>query len=263
MSVKNAGFTFDVGCGEPIAKVVKKQGDKSKKSQPIVHLDTDNEAFQKYPAIQLRDDETFQPVPNTEKERNILYVTGASGSGKSYYTRAYAEEYKKKFPHNEIFLFSSIAEDSSIDKIKDLQRINIKNEDFLKDELTAKDFANSLVIFDDTDVIPDKKVRSKVNAVRDSILETGRHFKVYCVFTSHIACNALETKRILNESHSITFFPSSMNGKSLKYLVEGYLGFSKEQTNQIKNCDSRWVTVYKTYPQVILTQKFCGLVKNL
>jgi len=262
MSSSKASFTFDNNIGIPIAKIEYKEK-KGNKGSPVLSLDTDGEAFTKYPAIQLREGETFQPVVDTTKERSILYVTGASGSGKSYYTQAYAKEYKKKFPDNDIFLFSSISEDSSIDKIKDLNRINIKNADFLKDELTAKDFANSLVIFDDTDVIPDKKVRNKVNAVRDSILETGRHFKVFCVFTSHIACNAVETKRILNESHTITFFPSSMNGRALQYLLGSYLGFDKEQIKTIKDADTRWVTVYKTYPQVLLTQHFCGLVKDL
>lgn len=261
--MSKASFTFDNNIGVPIAKIEYKDKKGQRGGSPVISLDTEGDAYTKYPAIQLREGETFQPVVDTSKERNILYVTGASGSGKSYYTQAYAKEYKKKFPDNEVFLFSSISEDSSIDKIKGLHRINIKNADFLKDELTAKDFANSLVIFDDTDVIPDKKIRNKVNAVRDSILETGRHFKVFCIFTSHIACNAVETKRILNESHTITFFPSSMNGRALQYLLGSYLGFDKDQIKAIKGVDSRWVTIYKTYPQVILTQKFCGLVKDV
>ena len=33
--------------------------------------------------------ETIQQVPDKETERSILYITGPSGSGKSYYTRNY------------------------------------------------------------------------------------------------------------------------------------------------------------------------------
>ena len=38
----------------------------------------------------------FQLVPDTSHERDILYITGASGSGKSTFTRQYIEQYKKK-----------------------------------------------------------------------------------------------------------------------------------------------------------------------
>jgi hypothetical protein len=48
--------------------------------------------------VQLTDDACFQHIPNLNTERNILYVCGQSGSGKSYYIKKYAEEYKKIFP---------------------------------------------------------------------------------------------------------------------------------------------------------------------
>ena len=39
----------------------------------------------------------FQPAPDKEMERSITYITGASGSGKSYYTKMYVDEYKKLY----------------------------------------------------------------------------------------------------------------------------------------------------------------------
>ena len=36
--------------------------------------------------------ETIQQIPDKETERSILYITGPSGSGKSYYTRNYILE---------------------------------------------------------------------------------------------------------------------------------------------------------------------------
>jgi hypothetical protein len=39
----------------------------------------------------------------------------------------------------------------------------------------------------------------------------------------------LESRRILNEAHSITLFPANLNGKSSKYFLDNYLGFTKEQ----------------------------------
>jgi hypothetical protein len=46
-----------------------------------------------------------------------------------------------------------------------------------------------------------------------------------------------------------------LGGRSLKYLLESYLGLDKEQIQKIKSTPSRWVTVIKTYPQVVLTEK--------
>ena len=205
--------------------------------------------------------ETIQQIPNKQQERQILYITGASGSGKSYYTQLYCSEYKKLYPKNEIYLFSSINEDSSIDKIKGLQRF-ILDDAFLKEEITAEDFKNSMVIFDDTDVISNKALKFKINSILNILLETGRHFNASVIYTSHIATAGIDTKRILNEAHSITIFPSSLGGRSLKYLLDNYLGFDKEQIKKVKKLDSRWTTICKTFPMVILSEKEAYLLKN-
>ena len=210
-----------------------------------------------------KENESIQQIPDFTKERTITYICGASGSGKSYYTKKYADEYRRIYPKNEIYLISSITDDSSIDKLKGLKRIDIKNPDFIKDELTADDFKNSLVIFDDTDCITNKLIKNKVNSLLHNLLEVGRHSNVSLVLTSHLAYNGNETKKILNECHSITFFPLSLGGRSLKYLLECYLGLDKDQIKKLKNIKSRWITILKTYPQVVLGEKDAFLLKDL
>jgi hypothetical protein len=238
--------------GTPIA-IIKKDG--KVKNPAILSVSDKNEGVNNsFNTFSLKSNDTFQPIPDPNKERQILYITGASGSGKSYYTKMYCDEFKRIFPKREVFLFSSLTDDSSIDKIKGLKRIKL-GEDFLNDDLTAEDFKDSLVIFDDTDCLTDKKLKLKVNGVLNSILETGRHYNCYCIYTSHLPCAGNDTKRILNESHSITFFPHSLGGRSLKYLLESYLGLDKVQIKKIKNLKSRWVTVLKTYPQVVISEK--------
>jgi Cdc6-like AAA superfamily ATPase len=199
-------------------------------------------------------EQTFQQIPNITTERQILYVTGASGSGKSYFTKAFTDQYKKIYPKREVYLFSSISDDSSIDKVKNLKRIKLTPE-FLMDEINAQDFKDSLVIFDDTDVILDKKMKIKITGILNSILETGRHFNVSCIYTSHVACDGRETKRILNEAHSITIFPHGLGGRSLKYLLDNYLGLDREQVKRIKKLQSRWVSILKTFPMVVLSER--------
>jgi Cdc6-like AAA superfamily ATPase len=244
--------------GKPIAII---KTDKSKKT-PIICIDDKKNSYHSFNEFILDDSDYFQQIPDPTTERSILYVTGSSGSGKSTYIYNYCMQFKKMFPKREIYLFSSLSDDGSIDKIKGLKRIKLSPE-LLEEEITAEDFENSLVIFDDCDCITDKKMKSKVQSIQNSILETGRHFKVYCCISSHLPCAGNETKRTLNEAHSITFFPHSLGGRSLKYLLEGYLGLDKHQIEKIKKINSRWVTVIKSYPKIIMGEKdiYC-LINN-
>ena len=87
------------------------------------------------------------------------------------------------------------------------------------------------------------------------ILNTGRHERVSVVFTSHFSCAGNETELILSECHSKSFFVKNMGNRSLKYLLDSYFGLDKHQINYIKKIDSRWITLIKTYPSVLISEK--------
>jgi len=186
-------------------------------------------------------------------ERSITYITGASGSGKSYWTRMYVDEYKKIYPKREVYLISSISDDSSIDKIKGLHRI--KMDKLLTEDISAKDFKDSCVIFDDTDCLTDKRLRLKVQEILNSVLETGRHFNCEVIYTSHLATDGHQTKRILNECKSVVIFPSGLGGRSIKYLLDNYFGLDKDQIKRIKKLNSRWVQINKGFPMSVVSDK--------
>ena len=237
--------------GEPLAII------QSKNAKPKVIYVSENksgEVHHSFNSLKLEGNDTFQPIPNTKKERAVQYVTGSSGSGKSYYCAAYCNEFKRIFPKRDIYLISSLSDDSSIDRMKDLKRIKL-NDEFLKTELTSEDSKNTLVIFDDTDCLTNKPIELKVNALLNNLLETGRHTNCYVTYTSHLPCAGNDTKRILNESNTLTFFPASLGGRSLKYLLESYLGLDKAQIQRVKALKSRWVTVVKSYPQIVISEK--------
>ena len=243
--------------GIPIAII---KNSKSKRT-PILSVDDKNTAKTSYNEIKLQGEEQFQAIPNPEIERQILYITGRSGSGKSYYTKHYCDEYKRMYPKNGVFLFSALSEDSSIDKIKGLKRIKLTDE-LLNDEITSQDFRDSLVIFDDTDVISNKAHQKKVNLIMNNILQVGRHTNTSCIITTHTACNGKDTKIILNEAHTITIFPNGLGNRSMKYLLDSYLGLDKEQIKKIKKLSSRWVSIIKTFPMAILSEKECYIIKT-
>lgn len=239
--------------GIPIAEL-RFEGDKSKTRKVCVEPNRENVTDYMTEIKTRKPKEHFQHIPNKKTERQILYITGASGSGKSYYTRNYCNEYKKLFPKNEIYLFSSIQEDSSIDKVKDMNRIRLDHE-FLQTDLDVNDFKDSLVVFDDTDCLTNKLLKMKVNNILNMLLETGRHTNTSVIYTSHLATNGLDTRRILNECHSVTIFPHSLGGRTLKYLLENYFGLDRDQIKKIKKLNSRWVTLIKGFPMVVLADK--------
>lgn len=228
---------------------------KGKKPEPKeLYIEADKTKVEEpFQEVKCREHEHFQHMPHKANERQILYITGASGSGKSYYVNKYANEYKKKFKNNPIYLFSSVQDDTSL-KIPNLKRVRL-DENFLSTDLTAGDFKDSLVIFDDTDVINNKHILKKVNLILDTILQTGRHHKTSVIYTSHTACNGQQTKVILNEAHSVTIYPSGLGGRSIKYLLDNYFGLDKEQIRKIKRLPSRWVTIIKGFPMIVLYDK--------
>jgi hypothetical protein len=239
--------------GVPVA-LITFEGDKKKNKTLSIEQDKSNvEDYIKELKL-TKPKEKIQHIPNKKSERQILYITGASGSGKSYYTKHYCDQYKKMFPKNDIYLISSINEDSSIDKVKGMKRIKLSNE-LLTTDLQANDFKDSMVIFDDTDCLTNKIMRQKVNGILNMLLETGRHTNTSVIYTSHLATAGLDTKRILNEAHSITIFPHSLGGRSLKYLLENYFGLDRHQIKKIKTLPSRWVTLIKSFPMVVLSEK--------
>ena len=147
-----------------------------------------------------------------------------------------------------------MTEDSSIDKIKNLRRIKL-NPEFLNEDIQATDFKESLVIFDDCEALTDKRMKNKVQGILNQLLTIGRHHSVSICNLTHSACNGAETKLILNESNSITIFPHGLGGRSLKYLLEQYLGLDKHQIKRLKNLNSRAVTILKSYPMCVLSEK--------
>ena len=90
-------------------------------------------------------------------------------------------------------------------------RINFKDEKFyLADYTDINKFKDSLVLYDDTDIIVNPFIQTKIKALQNLILTTGRHAGVFCIITSHKCCAGSHTALILAESQSITLFGDTM-----------------------------------------------------
>ena len=221
--------------------------------------DGDDSLIKEFKQLRIANDSTFQQVPDTTKGREILYITGPSGSGKSTYTRKYLEQYKKKYKHNPIYLFSALPDDESLDDIKP-KRIML-DETLVSDPISVEEFRDCAVIFDDIDVISNKSIREEICNILNKILEIGRHFSITCIVTNHLPTNGRDTRRILNESHSVTYFPHSASGR-IKYLLIDYLGIDKKMIRKFRTSNSRWCTIFKNYPQIYMLERELGLLNE-
>lgn len=201
--------------------------------------------------LELDGKSTFQVIPDTKKERDVFYIVGQSGSGKSYWLGKFIAEYKKAYPKRDVFVFSNLSEDKSLGKHK-IHRILI-GDNLLTEPLTVEDFKDSLVIFDDCDVISNKAYKEAVYQIANEILETGRHHNVSCGFVSHLATGS-NLKRILNEAHSFIYFPWGAT-RNTHYVLENYIGINKDDIKKIKSTKSRWCCIHKNYPQCVVTEK--------
>lgn len=198
------------------------------------------------------------PIPNPDK-RECIFITGPAGSGKSTWASMYIKNFVKMFPEREFFMISKLDEDEVLDKL-DPVRIDYDDEDFVEMPVIIEELADSLILFDDTDTINDKIIMKSVNDLKDNILELGRHEDIYILITSHLATRYKETRTVLNEANAITIFPHGSGGQQIRYCLKKYFGLENDQLKVIKNLPSRWVTLYKTYPNYVLYSKGIYLI---
>lgn len=204
--------------------------------------------------------------------RDIAYICGPQGSGKSYYCKNYINEFIDIFPDKKIFLISRISDDSAFKEFIDNDIIIPLYLDEIRDEIiknpidAKKELSNSLCIFDDYDMIDKELQKSLEITLRDIILncrdqscsEIDRRDSkdIYVLITSHQIRDYKRTRDILFESSSITIFPKEERYQN-KNLLKDNLQYSPSCIRKILNLNSRWVTLYKRSPQYILYDKGC------
>lgn len=191
----------------------------------------------------------FQLVPTSNLNNpDTIYICGAAGSGKSFYIAQYLSEFIKYYPKYRIYLFSQKTEDKHLDSLI-TKRIPL--DKLPEANFEAEDFKSTMVIFDDIDVISDKKINTATFELVDKILEIGRSYQTFCLMTMHLASNREQTKRILNRCTHFVFFKKSA-GRNLKYALENYLNFEPKEIRQLLRYDTNSYCIFRTCPQIIL-----------
>jgi len=206
-------------------------------------------------------DEDLCMLPPVDKHREIIYVCGPSGSGKSTITAEYVSNYSKLHPKHDIFLFSMVADDPAFEKLKKkIHRIQI-TDNLLEQPVELSELNNTLVVFDDVDGIPDKKLYNAVTNLVLRIAEHGRHNNITMILISHLV-NGVDMKKtrvIMNECSRIVLFPKAMNRHQLDYFLKKYIGMHQKDIDEFNRIKSRAVIIGKNYPRYVLykTGAYC------
>jgi GTPase SAR1 family protein len=240
-------MSFNLNSGYTLAKIIGKGSMNNK----IIKIDDKDNVKDSFKDLQLPKQYDFLPIPNKDLDRSTILIVGMAGSGKSYFASQWLKEYHKMYPNYPIYIFSEKPYDEQLDKIKNTQRIKLSPD---LAELDYTEFKESCCVFDDVDGL-EKSIRKVVNTLRDKLLKLGRSQKTTVLSTNHSPTDGLDTKALLNEAQSIVFFMANYN-RSLKYLLENYLGMTKEDIKKCKKNKSRWSCYVKqSYPNVIIQQK--------
>jgi hypothetical protein len=232
-------------------------------------------------SVEVEDNDSgmLHPIAN-ENHHEILYVCGPAGSGKSTYIGDYVKSYKKVFPKKRIVVISGVEKDKPLDDLG-VFRYDVNDESILDDPLTVDDFRGenygSLVIFDDFDSINNKKIRTEVFDFMERLIKTcrihtdeklttkeRRNLDIDVVITGHQIFNYKSTREIINELTSITVFPLAGNSYQITQFLKRYMGFDNDNINRVYKVGemSRWVTIFRQFPQWVLYEKGCYLLKR-
>lgn len=214
--------------------------------------------------FEVEDEGKLVPLPSMDP-RSVIYIAGPSGSGKSTMASLQAEKYRKMYPGNQVYIFSRLDTDPAYDgKFNPpIIRMKIDNNLITKPIDVAKQLKGGcLVIFDDIDTIQEDKLKKAVLKLQGDILEIGRHNNIYIICCCHLI-NSNDKKfsrTILNEATSITVFPKSGSTYQIGYMLKNYFGLGKKQIEELLAMDTRWITLFKGYPQAVCTETSCFLL---
>lgn len=216
----------------------------------------------KQKTIEIDGDSMFQPIPSPDEDkREVWYIAGASGSGKSYFARGIAEAYKKMYPDREVYLISKLNDDETLDKMKIGKPKRINVDTLLADPPELEEFRDCLVMFDDYDAFTGAHAKA-VRGLIDDLATMGRHTRTTMCLMTHKLTDYSKTRLILNESTHIVVYPLATAYHPLKYLLKHYVGLEEKEVRALKMSGSRWVCFHKNYPQYQITEHTAKLLNQ-
>lgn len=210
--------------------------------------------------VNLPEGSVFQILPSPDPgKREVFYIAGASGSGKSWMAKGIAECYKKLHPDREVYLISKLGDDSTLDSMKPPpKRLNIQS--FIDDYPELEEFQDCCVIFDDFDTFTGPAQKTVLKLI-DDLATMGRHYNTTMLVLSHYLTNYKQTRLILNEATHVVVYPMATSFHALSYLLKTHIGMSRDDIRDLKKM-GRWVAIYKHFPQWLISAQHARLLNQ-
>jgi hypothetical protein len=212
--------------------------------------------------VEIPDDTLFQLIPNPNpRQRDVYYVCGPSGSGKSHIAKGIAEAYRKLHPGREVYLVSKLNEDSTLDSMRGGKPKRINIQTLVDDPPDVEEFRDCMVIVDDIDALPKAQLKA-VQTLVDDLGITGRHTNSSLLFLTHYTTNYKATRLILMETHHFVCYPQTTSKHALLYLLRNHAGIDDEAITEMRKCGSRWVCISKGMPPLMIGQHFAKVLNQ-
>ena len=239
-------------CGH-IEKILNKGEDINEYPKNVIEFyEHVKEREDKKRAIYVEDDVLF-PTCLVDKF-NCIYISGGSGSGKSYMCNQIMLEYHKTNKKNNIYLISRLEDKSDVlQKNKFIQKLDCKT--FVDEPITYEEFGtDAMIIFDDFESYEqtNKPIFNAIIGLLNELLTLGRHQRFSVIICSHLTSNYKATRLIMIEATMFIMYPKSSSENALKHVLSNYGGLDKDTITTIKNSNSRYVCLYRHYPKMLL-----------
>ncbi len=196
-----------------------------------------------------------------------LFVAGPSGSGKSTFASMYALNYQRMYPGNRVFIFSRKESDPVLDgRVPGLIRVKLDRQFASSYSRTTGDeplteYGDSLLIFDDYEMISDPTIAQAMEHLKNSALELGRAKGISTISIRHKLLSGAKSKVEFIEATHYVIFPASNLGECMKVL-KGYCHYSSEQIQRIFDDEGktqRWMCIVR--PDIIITSSYIKIIR--
>ena len=190
-----------------------------------------------------------------------IYITGATGSGKSTIATKIIQHDAKNRP---VYLFTNHeTADPSLQPIwKRIKKVVLRHP--IQSEIeeipwNKVELDNSIALFDDIGSNQDFK------ELRDQLLEEGRHHNICVIVVDHGIRPNRHNKKCYEECRTVVFFPFS-NLPSITKILERYYDLParirrKVIENSVK--DGRYLIYHQASPIFVATAQTCHLLHPL
>lgn len=211
----------------------------------------------------IHPDEQMEPMPSVKSER--VLNAGRAGCGKSTTVAIYSLNYLDTHPGNKVVIFCRTSDDPAFDHVphrevafdrETLEEQGKSEEDLLTEiqSLSLDELSNSLVVMDDMDNIPSKKLRTAAHLLMNDIMANGRKKNISIIYCSHLLLNYGQTRIALNEANKVFMYPGA-GLRQIESFLKVYASMKQRDIEKITKLDSRWIMLSMNTPRYIVHEK--------